>query len=305
MQKPLISICCITYNHIAYIRQCLDGFLMQRTTFPYEIIINDDCSTDGTTDVIREYVTKYPEIIRPIYHDENQYSKGVRGMFATFCFPKAKGKYIAMCEGDDYWTDPLKLQRQVVFLEENPEYGLVYTNFQQTNVVTGEVSLELNRPFYEGRPLSEFLMKKFHIATLTVCFRKSLLSVIDTSYQEKSFLMGDYPLWIEIMRTSNIKYIPEITANYNVLAESASHSQTIAKRLYFLKNTWEISLFFAKKYKLKDEEKEAKLFLIFYDSIIGRIEHEYLFVILNLLKLMFYSPPLFFKSCKFFILHVK
>lgn len=123
-QLPLVCICSITYNHAPYIRQCLDGFLMQKTNFKYEIIIHDDCSTDGTTEIIKEYAEKYPDIIFPIYQTENQYSKGVRGMFAKFVFPKAKGKYIAMCEGDDYWTDPLKLQKQVDFLEANQEYTM-------------------------------------------------------------------------------------------------------------------------------------------------------------------------------------
>ena len=100
---PLVSICCITYNHAPYIRQCLDGFMMQQTNFTFEVLIHDDASTDGTADIIREYESKYPDIIKPIYQTENQYSKGVK-VSATFNFPRAKGKYIAMCEGDDYWT---------------------------------------------------------------------------------------------------------------------------------------------------------------------------------------------------------
>ena len=110
MDKPLVSISCIAYNHESYIRQCLDGFLMQKTTFSFEILIHDDASTDNTTDIIREYERKYPDIIKPIYQKENQYSKGIP-ISATFNWPRAKGKYIAMCEGDDYWTDPLKIGR--------------------------------------------------------------------------------------------------------------------------------------------------------------------------------------------------
>ena len=118
MEAPLVSIGCITYNHAPYIRQCLEGFLMQKTTFPFEIIINDDCSTDGTTEIVKEYADKYPDLIIPIFHEENQYQKGVRGIYAKFVYPKVRGKYIALCEGDDYWIDPLKLQKQVDFLEE-------------------------------------------------------------------------------------------------------------------------------------------------------------------------------------------
>ncbi|MDO5463803.1 MAG: glycosyltransferase [Akkermansia sp.] len=124
MNNPLVSICSITYNHAPFIRQCLDGFLMQQCNFPIEIIINDDCSTDGTTEIIREYAEKYPDKIFPIFHVENQWSKGERGIFQKFVFPKARGKYIALCEGDDYWTDPLKLQKQVDFLESHPECSL-------------------------------------------------------------------------------------------------------------------------------------------------------------------------------------
>ena len=142
--QPLVSICSITYNHAPYIRQCLEGFLMQKTSFPFEIIINDDCSTDGTTEIIQEYAEKYPDIIKPIFHDENQYLKGVRGMFATFCYPRAQGKYIALCEGDDYWIDPLKLQKQVDILEKSPHVTMVYTGFRTVNMSSNEYSSEVH-----------------------------------------------------------------------------------------------------------------------------------------------------------------
>lgn len=97
----LVSISCITYNHLQYIRQCLDGFLMQKTNFSFEILIHDDCSTDGTSEVIKEYEAKYPDIIKPIYEDENQYQQGKPSGSSVWNFPRAKGKYIALCEGDD------------------------------------------------------------------------------------------------------------------------------------------------------------------------------------------------------------
>lgn len=121
----IVSISCITYNHASYIRECLDSFLMQKTTFPFEILINDDCSTDGTKEIIEEYAAKYPDIIFPMFQTENQYSKGIRGMMARFNFPRSRGKYLALCEGDDYWTDSYKLQKQVDFLEANKDYNLV------------------------------------------------------------------------------------------------------------------------------------------------------------------------------------
>jgi len=110
---------------------------MQKTTFPVEILLHDDASTDNTANIIREYEAKYPNIIKPIYQSENQYSQGI-GISMTYQFPRAKGKYIALCEGDDYWTDPLKLQKQVDFLEANPEYSLCVGGFESINVYTNE-----------------------------------------------------------------------------------------------------------------------------------------------------------------------
>ena len=116
---PLLTIFCITYNHVHFIRQAIDGFLMQETTFPIEILIHDDASTDGTADIVREYEVKYPQLIKAIYQTENQYSKGNKS--GHFLRPLQQAKYIAYCEGDDYWTDPKKLEIQVSYLEKHPE----------------------------------------------------------------------------------------------------------------------------------------------------------------------------------------
>ncbi|MCO5388439.1 MAG: glycosyltransferase [Desulfosporosinus sp.] len=117
----MVSISCLTYKHEKYLRQALDSMLMQKTRFAYEIIVHDDASTDHTAAIIKEYAEKYPNIVKPILQTENQYSKNV-SITHKFILPAAMGKYIAYCEGDDYWTDPYKLQKQVDFLEEHPEY---------------------------------------------------------------------------------------------------------------------------------------------------------------------------------------
>ena len=114
----MVSISCIVYNHEKYLRKCLDSMLMQKTNFNYEILIHDDASTDGSADIIREYEKNYPDIIKPIYQKENQYSKGVKISW-KYQYPRARGKYIALCEGDDYWTDPCKLQKQFDLLESD------------------------------------------------------------------------------------------------------------------------------------------------------------------------------------------
>lgn len=124
---PLVSICTVTYNHESFIREAIDGFLMQKTNFPIEILIHDDASTDGTASIIKEYETQYPDLIKAIYQIENQYSKGIK-CGAVFNLPRAKGKYIALCEGDDYWTDSLKLQKQVNFLTKHSDCSTCFHN---------------------------------------------------------------------------------------------------------------------------------------------------------------------------------
>lgn len=118
-----VSAYCTAYNHEKYIRQTLEGFVAQKTTFKYEVIVHDDASTDSTADIIREYAVKYPEIIKPIFQTENQYSRGVN-IAEKFIYPIMKGKYIAICEGDDYWNNEYKLQKQYDILEAHPECSM-------------------------------------------------------------------------------------------------------------------------------------------------------------------------------------
>lgn len=119
-QEIMVSIVCNAYNHERYIRQTLESFVMQKTDFPFEILVHDDASTDSTAQIIREFEEKYPELFVPIYQTVNQYSQKI-SILRTFQYPRARGKYIALCEGDDYWIDPLKLQKQVDAMERHPE----------------------------------------------------------------------------------------------------------------------------------------------------------------------------------------
>jgi glycosyltransferase involved in cell wall biosynthesis len=171
--NTIASICCTTFNHAPFIRDALDGFLMQITNFPFEVIIHDDASTDGTSDIIREYEKRYPNVIRPIYQTENQYSKGIK-ISATYVWPNARGKYIALCEGDDYWTDPLKLQKQVDFLEANSEYVVCH---HDASIVDehGTTIAESKLPDAIKRDSSgDELIRRPWMLTLTVCFRNVL-----------------------------------------------------------------------------------------------------------------------------------
>ncbi len=121
---PVVSVCCATYNQENYIAEAIDNFLIQETDFPFEILIRDDCSTDKTASIVKKYTDKYQHLIKPIFEKENTYSKGVKPTLVLF--KRAQGKYIALCEGDDYWTDPMKLQKQVGLMQENPECHLSF-----------------------------------------------------------------------------------------------------------------------------------------------------------------------------------
>jgi glycosyltransferase involved in cell wall biosynthesis len=131
MAVPLVSICCLTYNHEQFIRDAVDSFLLQDTAFPVEIIIHDDASTDRTPEIVDQYAAMHPGRFVFIRQPENLYSQGVRGITARFLLPHARGKYVALCEGDDYWTDPRKLRKQVEFLEANPDFSGAFHLTQQ------------------------------------------------------------------------------------------------------------------------------------------------------------------------------
>lgn len=205
---PLVSICCQTYNHVSYIRDCIEGFLLQKTSFPIEILIHDDASVDGTADIIREYEIKYPKLIYPIYQTENQYSKGAR--VPSINYRRSKGKYIAFCEGDDYWTDPLKLQKQIEFLESHSEYGVcshVYRTLE--NGVFTEIDTSKQRKNKEIKRCIQFNYIEYnrddnffawYTQPLTLVFRKTLLENLPKT--EKNMHYNDVSLAYDFLTTS-------------------------------------------------------------------------------------------------------
>jgi glycosyltransferase involved in cell wall biosynthesis len=233
-QEPLVSICCITYNHERYIRDAIESFLMQETDFPFEIIIHDDASTDRTADIIREYEKKYPEMIKPIYQTENQYSKGVK--VTSLAYKKSKGKYIALCEGDDYWTDPLKLQMQVTFLEKNPDYVITYTAveaFDENGIIKTYVGGALN-------DLSEEQLKcATPINTLTTCFR-NLIKEYPPEFSIAK--LGDLTIWSLLGAYGKGKFIGEIKPSaYRVHDNGIFSKKSPTERMY-MNLTTQVSL---------------------------------------------------------------
>ena len=240
--EVVVSISCITYNHVSYIAQCLDGFLMQKTTFKFEVLIHDDASTDGTQDIIKEYQLKYPDIIKPIIQKENQYSQGYRGFNAKYNYSRAKGKYIALCEGDDYWIDPYKLQKQVDFLEQNPEYILSNSDadilYQESGYYIKDSNKIKGIKNFSGNVTLEQLLKgNYFIRTATVLILKEyVLGYYESRYYKEmsSFLlMGDTPLWAFLSLIGKFHYISSSTSVYRRRRDSACNQVDISKRTKF------------------------------------------------------------------------
>ncbi len=125
-KRPRVTVCCVTYNHEKYIASALDGIFKQKTRFPFEVIVRDDCSTDATQQIILEFKRRYPNLLKPILEPENTYSKGIRP--APEAIKRANGEYVAFCDGDDFWRDEEKLQKQVDFLDQNEDFSICYGN---------------------------------------------------------------------------------------------------------------------------------------------------------------------------------
>ena len=232
MQNSLVSICCTAYNHAKFISDCLDGFLLQKTNFNFEVLIHDDASTDGTQDIIKAYQAKYPNIIKPIFQTDNQYSKGVKP-FIKYLFPASQGKYIAMCEGDDYWTDPLKLQKQVDFLEGNEEYSLCFTRFQTKDESTNTFLDDKNsKHFDKNQSFIDYDFERFykgwHIGTQTVMF----INTPETKNFYKQYqLPRDMHLYVELLKQGKGACLKDFCAVYRLTGKgvytSTSKNQKI------------------------------------------------------------------------------
>jgi glycosyltransferase involved in cell wall biosynthesis len=175
---PRLSICCLTYNHARFIGECLDAFMRQETTFPVEIIVHDDASTDGTAEIVAACRERHPCLVRAILQSENQRSQGVPPL-GSFVIPQARGRYIAICEGDDYWVDPRKLQKQVQFLDANPGYVICYHDAKIIDE-DGRLLAASKCPPKLKRDLSAAeLQKGAWTLTLTRCFRNVVRSFPD------------------------------------------------------------------------------------------------------------------------------
>lgn len=268
--KPLVSIQCITYNHDKYIRGALEGFIMQQTDFPFIVIVHDDASTNGAQDIIREYERKYPDIIKPIYEIENQYSKqdGSLSRIVKNALYSTGAKYYAFCEGDDYWTDPKKLQKQVDLMENNPQCGMCYTRAISCYSEDFSIKKEWGGSYTK---YGQLLVRGNVVPTLTSLIRADIYKQYHTEIEpeSKGWRMGDYPMWLYVAVHSEILFINEATGVYRELMESASHTENAQRWMQFQQSYRDIKRFFLERYPI-DNVSEEDLNMALFRQVLRR-----------------------------------
>ena len=200
LNTPLVAIHCLVYNHEPYLRDCFEGFVMQQTNFSFVAIVHDDASTDNSAAIIREYEAKYPHIFKPIYETENQYSKkdGTIDRIMNEAIDATGAKYVAMCEGDDYWTDPLKLQKQVDFMEANETFSMCFHNVKVLD--DNKEFLNLYSHLEEKEYTAHEIYERWTIPTCSVMYRSSQLHY----RRPKTTLFGDIVLFLSLACANRI-----------------------------------------------------------------------------------------------------
>lgn len=223
--RIMVTINCLAYNHAPYIRQCLEGFVMQKTNFRFEAIVHDDASTDETAAIIKEYADKYPDIIKPIFETENLYSKH-NGSLKRVMYEHTYGKYVAMCEGDDYWIDPLKLQKQVDFLEKHPECSMCFHRSREImeGVDIPLVFSHLHTGYYSGKDILE----TWSVPTASVVYRNY------GAYLQKrckGVIHGDIYLFLLLAERGKLYCLPDEMSVYRRNPKSITLNEKNAQSL--------------------------------------------------------------------------
>lgn len=224
----MVTVHTITFNHEPYLRDCLNGIVMQKANFRFEAVVHDDCSTDHTADIIREYAEKYPDIIKPIYETENQFSKGKDSLMGKKMNALTNGKYIAICEGDDYWTDPNKLQMQVDFLESHPNYSMCFHD--------AYVKAEPGRDWYDcfgelqdREYRAPELIKYWKVPTCSIVVRRE---VFLSRPNNPKYRMGDNVLVMTCLTHGKVWCIAKKMGTYRLTPTSWLGTHTGKKNCY-------------------------------------------------------------------------
>jgi len=248
-KQPLVTVKMLTYNHEPYIAQAIEGVLMQETGFPIELVIGEDCSTDRTREIVLGYQKRHPGAIRVLTSERNVGASRNSVRTALAC----RGAYIALCEGDDYWIHPRKLQMQVGIMEADPKVGLVHGRADRFDVVSGRHFPWTPKPadYDDGDLFHRYLTGEYYIFTATACFSSDLYrTVLESSPDlfDGRYLMGDTPLFLELARITKFRLINEPLATYRMIPESATRSRDIQKEIRFWKSDLEMYMRFVERY---------------------------------------------------------
>lgn len=235
---PLVSVCVTTYNHAKYIAQALESILAQRTSFGVEIVVGDDCSSDATVEVVRRYVERYPERVRLLETERNM---GMRANYRR-TIEAARGEYIAICDGDDYWSDCEKLELQVAEMRRDAEVGLCYSRSKRFYEGEGEEWL-----YPRGEMYCDFghLLFDNTVDNVTALARRDLVlryyrEVRPEEHPE--WLTDDQPMWLWVAAKAKVVALERATAVHRLLKESQSQSQNYRKRIAFCDSLMDISM---------------------------------------------------------------
>lgn len=221
MSDVILTAYCLAYNHEKYIRHTLEGFVNQKTDYKFKVIVHDDASTDKTADIIREYAEKYPDMIIPIFQSENQYSKHIE-IIKTYIAPLIEGKYVAVCEGDDYWCDENKLQMQIAYMETHPECSMCVHNTELINEQGESLGRCINTLNFETDFTPEQVIEAGGgqlFQTSSFVYRQELDSVRPEAFHMGS--AGDYPLAIYMSCCGKVHYFSNIMSKYRIGANGS------------------------------------------------------------------------------------
>lgn len=230
MDKPLVAIRSLVYNHEPYLRDFFEGIVSQKTKFSFIAVVHDDCSTDNSAAIIREYATKYPDIIKPLFEEVNCYQNGKWDEANAKIFQAyGNAKYIAYCEGDDYWTDPYKLQKQVDILEADETLMACCTNcsvVDNHSVLLEEKRGGVVKDDIPGRyNLRDFFRDNHQYPTLSVVYRNThIREVREKHAHTANAFLGDWTMWICLLIYGDMYYLNEVTCAYRINPTSVTHT---------------------------------------------------------------------------------
>jgi glycosyltransferase involved in cell wall biosynthesis len=219
--SPVVTVFCWVYNQNEYVRQCIESIIMQETTFPVEIIIQDDASNDGTSEIIKEYEILYPTLFKNILFEENQYSQG--NSIMNYLFERSSGKYIALAHGDDYWTDSLKLEKQISIMKNNPNCNIVYHNCMTIDNVGNNLQFVYDLNFKKDLTIID-LFRGDYTKTCTLVIRNGIVNDFPDFLDDTLFAM------LLLEKGEKAIYIPDVMAVYRIHIGGVWSMKSVSQR---------------------------------------------------------------------------